>query len=399
MRLQKQKYLAILEEKKREGDRCPTVTTIPSKKKGRPLSLGELDKDVQSYIRALQVTGAPIGSAIIIAAAKGIVMSNDPTQLVENGGHIALTKSWSHSLMLQMGLVKRKASTKKSVMTAEQFKQRKEKFLKEVGSFVNCHKVPSSLVINWDQSGIHVIPSCNYTMASKGAKRVEIAGFGDKRQITGTFAATLSGEFLPMQLIYGGKTNRCHPKYKFPEGFDVCHTPNHWANEECALSLLNNIIIPYVNATRIKLDKPDQKALVLYDVFKGQTTDRVHQLLEENNILYVHVPNCCTDQLQPLDASVNKSVKSFLREKFSIWYGEQVKKQLDSGKPASEVVVDMKLSVVKEASANWIEQAYDYMKTSESIIINGFKKSGIFDAIANPVAPSDPQEDPFADLD
>ena len=79
------KYLALLEEKKREGDRCPTVTAIPSKKKGRPLSLGELDKDVQSYIRALQVTGAPIGSAIIIAAAKGIVMSNDPTQLVENG--------------------------------------------------------------------------------------------------------------------------------------------------------------------------------------------------------------------------------------------------------------------------------------------------------------------------
>ena len=65
----------------------------------------------------------------------------------------------------------------------------------------------------------------------------------------------------------------------------------------------------------------------------------------------------------------------------------------------------MKLSVVKEASANWIEQAYDHMKTSESIIINGFKKSGIFDAIANPVVTdqpspnSDPQEDPFADCD
>ena len=304
-----------MEEKRREGASCPTVTAIPSKKRGRPLALGELDKDVQSYIRALQATGAPIGSDIVIAAAKGIVMSNDHTQLVENGGHITLTKSWSHSLMLRMGLVKRKASTKKSTMTEEQFKQRKKKFLTEVGSFVNQHKIPSSLVINWDQSGINVIPSCNYTMASKGVKRVEIAGYGDKRQITGTFAVTLAGEFLPMQLIYGGKTNRCHPKHRFPTGFDICHTPNHWANEECALSLLRNIIIPYVNATRKKLDKPDQKALVLYDVFKGQTTDSVHELLEEHNILYIHVPNCCTDQLQPLDVVSLLSpffVRSFL---------------------------------------------------------------------------------------
>lgn len=212
----------------------------------------------------------------------------------------------------------------------------------------------------------------NYTMASKGAKLVEIAGYGDKRQITATFAATMSGEFLPMQLIYGGKTDRCHPKHKFPEGFDICHTPNHWANENCALRLVKNIIIPYVNTTRRNLNKSDQKAVVLFDVFKGQTTDSVHLLLEENNILYVHVPNCCTDKLQPLDVSVNKAVKSFLREKFSIWYGGEVKKQLDSGRVPNEVVVDMKLSVVKEASAHWIEEAYGYIKESESIIVNGF---------------------------
>lgn len=145
-----------MEEKRRKGDACPTVTAIPSKKRGRPLTLGELDKDVQCYVRALQATGAPIGSAIIIAAAKGIVMSNDHTQLAENGGHIVLSKSWSHSLMIRMGLVKRKATTKKPTMTDE---QRNESFLKQVGSFVNCHKIPSSLVINWDQSGLNVVPS------------------------------------------------------------------------------------------------------------------------------------------------------------------------------------------------------------------------------------------------
>jgi len=44
-------------------------------------------------------------------------------------------------------------------------------------------------------------------MAQKGSKRVEVFGIDDKRQITATFAASLSGNFLPIQLIYEGKTS------------------------------------------------------------------------------------------------------------------------------------------------------------------------------------------------
>ena len=42
-------------------------------------------------------------------------------------------------------------------------------------------------------------------MAAEESRRVEVAGLGDKRQITATFADTLSGAFLPMQLLYQGK--------------------------------------------------------------------------------------------------------------------------------------------------------------------------------------------------
>ena len=75
-----------------------------------------------------------------------------------------------------------------------------------------------------------------------------------------------------------------------------------------------------------------------------------------------------------------------------------MKKQLDSGKTAEEVIVDMKLSVIKEVSASWY--AYHYMKESESIIINGYKKSGIFEAISNsPPTPLQFDTDQFADCD
>ena len=40
------------------------------------------------------------------------------------------------------------------------------------------------------------------------------------------------------------------------------------------------------------------------------------------------IPPNCTDRLQTLDVSVNKSVKEFLRQKFHSWYAESVSTQL-----------------------------------------------------------------------
>ena len=56
-------------------------------------------------------------------------------------------------------------------------------------------------------------------MAFKGSKKVTITGAADKRNITATFAVTLSGKFLPIQLMYGGKTEQSLPRYKFPDSF------------------------------------------------------------------------------------------------------------------------------------------------------------------------------------
>ena len=56
-------------------------------------------------------------------------------------------------------------------------------------------------------------------MAFKGSKKVAITGAADKRNIKATFAVTLSGTFLPIQLMYGGKTEQSLPRYKFPDSF------------------------------------------------------------------------------------------------------------------------------------------------------------------------------------
>ena len=72
----KTKYLAALAK---QGSVC----SIPSKKRGRPLTLGDIDGEVQSYIKALRAAGTPISAPLIIAAAEGIVGARDRTLLAK----------------------------------------------------------------------------------------------------------------------------------------------------------------------------------------------------------------------------------------------------------------------------------------------------------------------------
>ena len=124
-----------------------------------------------------------------------------------------LSETWAQSLFRRMGIVKRKATTKRRKLTPQEFQEHRSQFLSQVSGMIKAHNIPSEMVLNWDQTGIHLVPAPDWTMDSRGVQRVEIAHMGDQRQVTAAFAVSLSGTFLPMQILYGGKTERCHPHY------------------------------------------------------------------------------------------------------------------------------------------------------------------------------------------
>ena len=83
-------------------------------------------------------------------------------------------------------------------------------------------------------------------MAKKGEKTVAMKGLTDKRAITLIFIVSLTGEFLPMQVIYGGKTTASQPRgFKFLEGFCVLQNPKHYSNEEETKRLIDVVINPF----------------------------------------------------------------------------------------------------------------------------------------------------------
>jgi hypothetical protein len=67
------------------------------------------------------------------------------------------------------------------------FEEKKAKYLKEIETLVDKHDIPPQLIINWDHTGIHLVPVSRWIMAEKGSDKVEIIGLDDKRKITGEY--------------------------------------------------------------------------------------------------------------------------------------------------------------------------------------------------------------------
>ena len=240
-------------------------------------------------------------------------------------------------------------------------------------------EIPADLIINFDQTGLSIVPSSDWTMEAKGAKSVEAVGKDDKRQLTAVLAGSLTGDLLPPQIIYQGKTPCCLPKHSFPEKWHITYSINHWSNEDTMKEYVDNVLLQYITEKRQSLGLAiDYPALVIFDNFKAQCTSAFLTQLDQNNINVVLVPPNCTDRLQPLDVSVNKAVKNQLRTEFQSWYARQVLRQRQEGQ---QKIIDLKMSTVKPLSAAWIESACNYVKNKPEIIINGFKETGIASCI------------------
>ena len=351
------------QEKQPQVDNRPK-NQIHAKKRGRRTLLpAEIDAKVMEVARNLRLNGAVVNYNVLISIAKGIVSANDRTLLKENGGDIILSYKWCESIFKRMNWSNRKGTTAKASIAPGLIREVGFAFYKQVSEIVHAHNM--KLIINIDQTPLPYVLISKYTMNKKGEKKVPILGTDDYRQITGTFSVAMDGSFLPIQLIYKGKTSRSQPKYKFPKEFHVTQNPTHWANETTSIELLEKIIIPYVKRTRETLGLPEDHAwLLISDVFKAQ----------------------------PLDLTVNKSSKSHLRNSAQTWYAGQIEKQIEAGKSPHEIKVDIRISLLKPLQAKWIVQFYDFIRNNPSIVLNGWKKSKIPEHIhANQIT-----LDPFA---
>ena len=147
----KNAYLMEVGLKRRAREADLTVDKLNPAKRGHRLLLGEqIDEQVKHYLHKLRDCGGIVNTAIAIAGAT----ESYKTHLSQYCGHLNLSTSWAKSLLARMGFVKRRATTKISHVTVENFPGIKRKFLSDVQTVVQLENIPPELIFNWDQTGI-----------------------------------------------------------------------------------------------------------------------------------------------------------------------------------------------------------------------------------------------------
>ena len=140
---------------------------------------------------------------------------------------------------------------------------------------------------------------------------------------------------------------------------------------------LNQIVIPYVNKEREKMGNLDQYALLIWDVFRGQKTNEVTSLLQENKIFNEYVPNNMTSDFQVLDLTVNKWVKDFMKSKFNEWFAAQLRTELENGVDFANI------TTMKPLHAGWLISFYDKLTSLQGsqVLLSGWRAAGIVEAL------------------
>ena len=210
--------LAYLKLKKSNEAANSDIKKIVKKKVGRSTLLPEsLMKKVIETVANLWLRGVPVSSAVIHAVARGVITANDRSLLLENGGYIDLSMDWSRQVFYCFETLGRKmtscmATTAKIPIAPALLNKTKLDFQRKIKSLKAWHEIPEDFIINFDQTALLYVCTGKCTYHTQGASNVPLVGIGKKKQITGTFTITMTGQFLPLQLIYQGTTDWCLQK-------------------------------------------------------------------------------------------------------------------------------------------------------------------------------------------
>ncbi|KAG2433645.1 hypothetical protein HYH02_012573 [Chlamydomonas schloesseri] len=256
--------------------------------------------------------------------------------LLENGGKFKVSTSWINNTCRNMGLSMRRATTSA---------QKLPKDWEHQGTLMLLSATPSRAtwwtMDNMDQTGIHLLPTRGISRAPVGAKRVALVDRADKRQITAVLAASLSGNILPTQLIFQGKTKQSLPSEevrKKPEfkGWDFTCTTNHWASLATMKAYVTKVLVPYFNAHK---RSTHQSCVLMLDCWSVHRSQAFRDWMRETYpwIKLLYVPTGCTGVFQLMDVAMNCSVKCGVQRRAQEYLSATVTDHLEAGKALQDV--------------------------------------------------------------
>lgn len=333
----------------------------------------KVEAEIVRTLTRLRAAGSPVNRRTVAWVMHAIIEQRRP-ELLET---LTLSRSfitrWVRSKLQWSWRQKTTAASKLPLDWEDQG----VKMAMRIAALMGRYKVHPSLVINMDQTGVQLVPMSGWTYEQRGAAAVEVLGADDKRQITACIASSLDGTFLPLQLIFQGKTPRCLPNEtlgSLAANFHLTFSENHWSNQKTMQEYVENVIVKYANRC---VDKhglhADAKIILVLDVWAVHKSEEFRRYLRTHHprIHLVFVPANCTSRLQVADVALQRPFKSSIRTMFDEWACTEFKKVLESEDMQTFAEL-LKMSTLKPKILDWCVEAWRGMVERKELILTGW---------------------------
>ncbi|KAG9122254.1 hypothetical protein FRC07_001460 [Ceratobasidium sp. 392] len=274
-------------------------------------------------------------------------------------------------------------SVRKSTRAAQKYPPNVDTVLLEAFLRMACavrdYSIPDCCIVNADQTQVVYSSGDHKTWTATGERQISVLGTEEKRAFTLLVAAALSGDLLPFQAIYAGKSDRSVPGKDCP-GWSEAHrlgflleysnTTTYWSTFETMCNWVTKVLAPYFESQRAKHGLPaDQRCILQLDCWSVHRSTHFRDWMKENHpsILLMYVPGGCTGLFQACDVGIQRVLKIAIRNAAHADVVTETVNALQSGIKPERVVNDQSLPTLRRRSLNWIIQAYHAINRSDLI--------------------------------
>ena len=185
---------------------------------------------------------------------------------------------------------------------------------------------------------------------------------GVKMRVTVLMSILSNGKVLPPLFVF--KTKKAIPKEiqsKYADSALVFSNAKGWISEDLILIWLERIWL------NLKLSQ-NEIPILIFDQCRVHTTSNIIKYMAKNKITYEVIPAGATGYLQPLDVSINKPLKDYVKRKFDHWYANY------GSSAANTTAKGYRRPPSYDKLVGWTVDACK--EISEDIVIHLFKTTG-----------------------
>jgi hypothetical protein len=335
----------------------------------------EAEIEIKRILLQMREAGAPINCRVIRWVMLAVLQASNPSLLRQHQLSQTFVSTWARS---QLKWRWRARTTAASKLPAD-WEEQGVRMAKRIAAHMEMHTVHPSLVINLDQTGVKLVPSSAWTYEKCNSSSVAVMGAEDKRQITACIASSLSGELLPLQLIFEGKTERSLPQRTAASIASLCHltfSDNHWSSQKTMQQYVSEIIMPYaetcIRKHRLHADAHIILALDVRSVHKSEEF-RLFLRTHHPRIHLVFVPANCTSKLQVADVALQRPFKHAITRRFNGWAVQQIQEQIRAGSVVGFAAL-LKMSTIKPLALQWCIDSWTMLKERRELITDAWQR-------------------------